>query len=240
MYDVFMSRIEGFPRVRIQDIIKRTPSGVDLAPSHLDLVGADPFLYTLKDRAVILKEALDELADRYDLILIDTPPSMGQFVINCLYAADHIVITLDSGAFALNGISTLTTIFGDIKEDLGKEIHADMAIVTRWGEGEAPGCPVPDKDEKKDIFLLVRSFFYKTPGPTPEELKSRDKRREEQGRMLAILEEIKTRFPRVFTVPFSPAVYEAQKRGLPVSHFAPESSAGKAYKTIADEVMTWN
>ena len=84
--------------------------------------GQIPYLYTLNDRAVILKEALDDLGDRYDFILIDTPPSMGQFVINCLYAADHIVVTLDSGTFALSGIATLSTIFGDIKEDLGKEV----------------------------------------------------------------------------------------------------------------------
>jgi chromosome partitioning protein len=52
--------------------------------------------------------------------------------------------------------------------------------------------------------------------------------------------EVKRRFPAVYTVPYSPLVYEAQKRGLPISHFAPESSAGVAYKTIADEVMRWN
>jgi chromosome partitioning protein len=34
-------------------------------------------------------------------------------------------------------------------------------------------------------------------------------------------------------------VYEAQKRGIPISHFAPDSQAGIAYKTIADEVMKW-
>ena len=114
-----------------------------------------------------------------------------------------------------------------------------MAIVTRWGEGETPECRQPDQEEKKDIFLYVRSLFYKTPGPTPEELKDREEREEEHSRMLALLDEIRGRFPAVFTVPFSPAVYEAQKRGLPVSHFAPESSAGKAYRTIADEVMKW-
>ena len=44
----------------------------------------------------------------------------------------------------------------------------------------------------------------------------------------------------MYTVPYSTAVYEAQKRGMPISHFAPDSSAGIAYKTIAEEVMRWN
>lgn len=50
---------------------------------------------------------------------------------------------------------------------------------------------------------------------------------------------IETKFSDVHTVPYSPEVYEAQKRGMPISHIAPESSAGCAYKIIADEVMRW-
>jgi len=238
MYDVFMSRAEGFPDVKISEIIKNTSSGIDLAPSHLDLVGVDPYLYTIENRAAVLKEALGDVVDRYDYILIDTPPSMGQFVINGLYAADRIVITLDSGTFALNGILALTTIFADMKEDLGKEIRADMAIVTRWGESE-PGCQVPH-EEKNDIFSVLRNIFYKPSELTPEEKKADEDRRREHERRLAMLGEIQARFPSVHTVPFSPAVYESQKHGLPISHFAPDSSAGVAYRSITDEVMRWS
>ena len=233
-----MSRVEGFPDVKIREIIRHTSSGIDIAPSTLDLVGVDPYLYKIENRAAVLKEALLDVADMYDFILIDTPPSMGQFVINCLYAADRIVITLDSGSFALNGITALTTIFADMKEDLGKEIRADMAIVTRWGEGE-PECPVPH-EVKKDIFLLLRDIFYKPSEPTAEEMKADEDRKREHERLLATLGEIKARFPVVYTVPYSPVVYEAQKHGLPISHFAPDSTAGVAYRTITDEVMRWN
>ena len=45
MYDVFMSGIDDFPRVGMEDIVRKTASGIDLAPSHLDLVGAEPYLY---------------------------------------------------------------------------------------------------------------------------------------------------------------------------------------------------
>jgi chromosome partitioning protein len=237
MYDVFMSRVEGFPEVKISDIVRKTASGIDLAPSHLDLVGVDPYLYRIENRASVLRDALREIVGAYDVILIDTPPSMGQFVINCLYAADRIVVTLDSGTFALNGISTLTTIFSDMKEDLGKEIRVDMAIVTRWGEGE-PVCPVPP--EQKDIFTVLRNIFYKPPEPTPEDKKAALDQEKEHVRLIAMLEEIRKRFPAVYTVPFSPAIYEAQKNGMPISHFAPDSSAGVAYKSITDVVMKWS
>jgi chromosome partitioning protein len=239
MYDVFMSTIAGFPETKVGDIIIKTGTGIDLAPSHLDLVGADPYLYRTEGRSGILKAALAGISDRYDYILVDTPPSMGQLVINGLVAADHIVVTLDSGSFALNGIATLTTIFNDIKEDLGKEIRPDLAIISRWGEGgeesKKPAC-----DEKTGLLSLIRNFLYKKPGPTPEEKKAAEERNTEHERLLAMMVEVKRRFPAVYTVPYSPLVYEAQKRGLPISHFAPESSAGAAYRAIAEEVMRWN
>jgi chromosome partitioning protein len=236
MYDVFMSGIDDFPMVRMEDIVKKTASGIDLAPSHLDLVGAEPYLYHEAFPSGVLSEALTFIKARYSYIFIDTPPSLGQFVINGLYAADHVIVTLDSGSFALNGVTTLSTIFADIKNDLGKEIRADMAIVTRWGEGS---CQVRETEERTDFFSRLLNIFYKPPKPYPEDLKTAEEQKHEQERLLATLDEIRKRFPSVYTVPYSPAVNEAQKRGLPISHFAPDSSAGVVYKAIADEVMKW-
>ena len=240
MYDVFMSGIDGFPEVGIQDIIKKTASGIDLAPSHLDLVGAEPYLYHTKLPAGILKEILVNVKNQYTYIFIDTPPSLGQFVINGLFAADHVIVTLDSGTFALDGVSTLSTIFSDIKDDLKKEIRPDMAIVSRWGEGERTECKKTFPDEKNDLLSRIRKFLYKERDPTPDEQMTAEEYKNEHERLQGILDEIKCRFPVVYTVPYSTAVYDAQKRGLPISHVAPDSSAGIAYKTIADEVMKWN
>ena len=237
MYDLFMSGVDGSPKTHIQEIIKKTSSGIDLAPSNLDLVGADPALYLMENRAGILREVLSGIQDQYDYILVDTPPSMGQLVINGLYAADRIIVTMDSGTFALDGVSTLSTIFKDMKEDLGKEILPDMAIVTRWGEGAA--CPQKEPAEPQDLLYRIRSLFYKKPSPTPAEITAAEEQNTEHERLLSVLSEIRRLFRTVYTVPYSPLVYESQKRGLPISHFAPDSSAGTAYKTIADVVATW-
>jgi chromosome partitioning protein len=240
MYEVFMSGIDDFPKFMIQDVIKKTASGIDLAPAHLNLVGAEPYLYHAEFPTGVLKQALTNIRDQYSYIFIDTPPSLGQFVINGLYAADHVIVTLDSGSFALNGITTLSTIFSDIKEGLGKEIRPDMAIVSRWGEGLIQSCPKPEAEEGKDLFSRIRNIFYKPPEHSPEYLRAEEEHKKEQTRLLTTLNEIKHRFPSVYTVPYSPEVYEAQKRGMPISHFAPGSNAGIAYKTITDEVMRWN
>jgi chromosome partitioning protein len=239
MYDVFLSGIEGLPETNLADIIRNTPSGIDLAPSHLDLVGAEPCLYGIRGRAEILRNALAGIRNRYDFVLIDTPPSLGQLMINGLFAADHIIITLDSGTFALEGVSTLSTIFGDIKEDLGREILPDMAVVTRWGEGAVPSCIREEPADKKDLLSFIRNLLYKKPEPSPAEIKAAEEQKIEHERLLAMLGEVRRLFRTVYTVPFSPLIYEAQKRGLPISHFAPDSSAGMAYKTIADVVISW-
>ncbi len=239
MYDIFMSRIDGFPQIKMTDIICSTESGIDLAPANLDLVGAEPYLYGIASRAEVLRDALLPIKQNYDLILIDTPPSMGQFVINGLVAADHIIVTLDSGSFALNGIGPLFIIFEDIKEDLGKKINVDMAIISRWGEAGETCGPEQQEQPKGDLISRFLSLFTQRHEPTEEETIAQKEREREHERLTGMLAEIGKTFPDVHTVPYSPEIYEAQKRGMPISHIAPKSSAGSAYRMIADEVMKW-
>ena len=239
MYDVFMSRVDGFPQVKMAEIVMSTESGIDLAPASLDLVGAEPYLYGIASRAEVLRDALLPLRQTYDFILIDTPPSMGQFVINGLFAADHIIITLDSGSFALNGVGPLFTIFEDMKQDLGKALRVDMAIISRWGEGGEMECPVPDENRKSDLVSgSGRSLSRRMSLPQKKRRQKKSMKRS-MNALQVCLPRLGKSFPKVHTVPYSPEIYEAQKRGMPISHVAPESSAGRVYKTIAEEVMKW-
>jgi len=222
MYDVFMNAFEGFPDIAINDVIVPTAAGVDLAPATLDLVGVEPYLYGIEDRAGLLREALTPVRDAYDFILIDTPPSMGQFVINGLVAADHTIVTLDPGTFALRGMEALSTVFGDIREMLGEDVTADFAILTRWKGSGDPAAGTGG------LALFLKRIF--SAGPSAEEEK-------ERMRLKAFESEVKKAFKQVFTVPYSPAIYETQQRGLPISHYAPESDAGREYRAIATALL---
>lgn len=231
MYDVFMSVFEGFPDVPITEVITKTEAGIDLAPSNLDLVGVEPSLYMIDDRAGILRDLLEPVRHAYDYILIDTPPSMGQFVINGLVAADQIVVTIDAGIFALRGIDGLETIFADISEIVGHRVTADLAVLTRWETPAPPVAPVRPG-------LLARIFGRGTPRvpaagpPSPDGAADAERRARVEA-------EVRRRIGRVETVPFSREVYEAQQRGLPIAHYAPDSPAGLAYRRITEGVLTW-
>jgi chromosome partitioning protein len=222
MYDVFMSVFEGFPDITIDDVIVPTASGIDLAPATLDLVGVEPYLYGIEDRAGVLKEALERVKGNYDFILIDTPPSMGQFVINGLVAADHTVVTLDPGTFALRGMEALSTVFDDIRELLGADVVADVAILTRWKGPENQAA------EAGGLVLFLKRLF--SAGPSAEEEKERE-------RLKAFESEVRKAFRQVFVVPYSPAIYETQQQGLPISHYAPESDAGRRYRAITTAIQ---
>lgn len=215
MYDVFMSVFEGFPDARIADIIVPTASGIYLAPATLDLVGVEPYLYGIDDRVGILREMLTPVRDTYDFILIDTPPSMGQFVINGLVAADRTVVTLDAGTFALNGMEALSTIFNDIREMIGEDVNADFAILTRWGGSD---------DSGGGLALFLKRIF--SPASFAEEER-------EKERLKAFESEVRKKFKQVFVVHYSPLIYEAQQKGLPISHYAPESKPGRDYRAVA-------
>lgn len=238
MYDVFMGIFEGFPEVLLRDIIIPTESGIDLAPSNLDLVGVEPPLYTLDERATVLRELLVPVAGAYDYVLIDTPPSMGQFVINGLVAADHIIITLDAGIFALRGIDALEAIFSDIESMIGKRVSPEMAILTRW-QSDTPEPVVVERETGFFTSLVRRLLKVQEPVPASDLVKSTREKEQERERMLRMEMMVRKKFRLVYTVPFQSEIYEAQQRGLPLSQFAPDTEATRAYKKIADEVMRW-
>src|SRR5918997_2132043 len=79
VYNVLINDEVGFP-----DIIMKTKFGFDLAPSNIDLAGAEIELKQLLASEQILKRKLEEVLDDYDYVLLDCPPSLGMLTINAL------------------------------------------------------------------------------------------------------------------------------------------------------------
>jgi chromosome partitioning protein len=88
-------------------VLRDVGEGVDLLPADINLSAADMTLINEFNRETVLKRKLAELADRYDLALIDNPPSLSLLVINSLTASDFYLIPVASQYYALKGMGQL-------------------------------------------------------------------------------------------------------------------------------------
>src|SRR6187551_1536796 len=92
----------------LQSVIATRVPRLDLVPATMDLSGAEVELVGLEDRARRLDKALSATpAGRWDICLIDCPPSLGLLTVNGLVAARHLLVPLQSEFFALEGLSQL-------------------------------------------------------------------------------------------------------------------------------------
>lgn len=116
-----------------QEAINTTAvEGLDLIPSHIDLVGAEIEMISLSDREVKLKQALASLAPVYDYILIDCSPSLGLITINALTAAHSIIIPVQCEYFALEGLGKLLNTIKIIQGRLNPNLRIEGFLLTMY------------------------------------------------------------------------------------------------------------
>lgn len=117
----------------IRDAIYTTDiNGLDIIPSHIDLVGAEIEMLNLDKRELVLKHLLADLKDEYDYILIDCSPSLGLITVNSLTAADSVIIPVQCEYFALEGISKLLNTIKIIKTRLNPRLEIEGFLLTMY------------------------------------------------------------------------------------------------------------
>lgn len=115
----------------IQSVIRKTPYG-DLLSANTNLAGAEVEMIEFENRHYILRDALNSVRDAYDFILIDCPPSLGQLTINALCSADTVLVPVDCGFYALEGLSALTATMSTIKKGLNKNLDIEGVLLTMF------------------------------------------------------------------------------------------------------------
>ena len=119
--------------IRPRDIIIQTDfPNLDLLPSHIDLVGAEIEMINLPKREEKMKEALAEVKDEYDFVIIDCSPSLGLIVINTLTAADSVVIPVQCEYFALEGLGKLLNTIKIIQQRLNPALTIEGILLTMY------------------------------------------------------------------------------------------------------------
>jgi chromosome partitioning protein len=105
---------------------------LDVVPATPDLAGAEVELVDADDRAMRIRNALAPVADRYDYILLDCPPSLGLVTLNMLAAADALIIPLQCEYYALEGLSQLLGTVQRVQEHLNERLEIGGVLLTMY------------------------------------------------------------------------------------------------------------
>jgi chromosome partitioning protein len=111
-------------------ILNSEIEGLDLIPSHIDLVGAEIEMLNLPNREKVMKIVIEKIRDDYDFILIDCSPSLGLITVNALTAADSIIIPVQCEYFALEGLGKLLNTVKIIQTRLNPELEIEGFLLT--------------------------------------------------------------------------------------------------------------
>jgi len=119
--------------VNPNDIILNSEiEGLDLLPSHIDLVGAEIEMLNMPNREKMLKSVIEKIDKKYDYILIDCSPSLGLITVNSLTAANSIMIPVQCEYFALEGLGKLLNTIKIIQTRLNPELQIEGFVLTMY------------------------------------------------------------------------------------------------------------
>ena len=120
IYDVLINDVP------IDDVILSTShEGVDIVPATIRLAGAELELAPVMARELRLKNALGNIREKYDYILIDNPPSLGLVTINTFSAADSILIPVQAEYYALEGLGQLMNNMKLVKRHFNPDLEVE-------------------------------------------------------------------------------------------------------------------
>lgn len=125
VYDVIMNGASA------ESVIASTPYG-DVLPSSKALAGAGVELISMDDRQFLLKAALRQVADKYDFIFIDCPPSLELLTLNALCAANSLLVPVQGEYYALEGLSDLMNTVRIVRRSMNPGLEIEGVLLTMY------------------------------------------------------------------------------------------------------------
>jgi chromosome partitioning protein len=126
-YDVLIGRCPASAAIQHTEF-----KNLDVMPSTMDLAGAEFELADIEKRETRLKTAIAEIADDYDIIIIDCPPSLGMLTVNALTAANGAVIPMQCEYFSLEGLSQMMMTIKQIKKLYNPDLSLTGILITMY------------------------------------------------------------------------------------------------------------
>ena len=146
----------------IRDAIYTTDiDGLDIVPSHIDLVGAEIEMLNMDKREMVLKSVLVPLTEEYDYILIDCSPSLGLITVNALTAAHSVIIPVQCEYFALEGISKLLNTIKIIKSKLNPSLEIEGFLLTMFDSRLRLANQIYDEVKRHFQELVFKTIIHR-------------------------------------------------------------------------------
>ncbi|MGL4676674.1 MAG: ParA family protein [Brevinema sp.] len=131
-------------------IVSSRYKNLDIIPVSIDLAGAQAELFNQKGKEYIIKNAIAEISENYDLVLMDTPPSLALFTLNGLTAADSVLIPLQSEFYAMEGLAQLLQAIKLIKSSTNPDLEIEGVLITMFDQRT---------NLSKDVLSEAKSYF---------------------------------------------------------------------------------
>ena len=129
-YSLYECLINGEDPVKA--IVPTELERLKVLPSHIDLAGAEPELFSMDNREKVMKKVVEPLKNMYDFILIDCSPSLGLITVNALTVANSVIIPVQCEYFALEGLSKLLKTISIIKSKLNPLLEIEGFVMTMY------------------------------------------------------------------------------------------------------------
>ncbi len=124
-YEVLLNKIQAE-----HALLKTSINNLDLIPCNIHLTGAEIELVGVLSRETRLKKALADIKNKYDYIIIDSPPSLGLLTLNALVAADSIIVPIQCEFYALEGVSQLLNTITLVRDGLNPSLQIEGVLLT--------------------------------------------------------------------------------------------------------------
>jgi len=132
-------------------IIDTCVRGLRLLPATINLAGAEIRLASAMAREMRLKRILSPMEQEYDLIIIDTAPSLGLLTINSLAAAESVIIPIQCEYYALEGLTQLMNVVHLVRRDLNQRLEIAGVVLTMYDRRT---------NLSREVASQVSSFFH--------------------------------------------------------------------------------
>jgi len=130
----------------VADAIVHTPwNGLDLIPANADLAGAEIELVNEEGRENRLKDALADIKDAYDFILLDTPPSLSLLTVNVLSFAREVLVPCQTHPYAFDALSELFETIDIVRDEINPEIAVSGVLATFYDKRTRVSQTILDK-----------------------------------------------------------------------------------------------